>query len=608
MLEEAIRFLFSHPRLAEEPRIAMFAGALLEASSSLTDWRCFATDATAKDDALRNVGPSTAGGGSGAGGEGASSATVTAAGGGGGGGGSPSGKLCSSLLRLISLALTVTKAAARASDGCRPCPSISFDLWNTCSSAVQLFGLPQRMQATRGITALLLSPACCGIRRNLCTLTLEGSPHQTAFSEAAVASLLMFLQSCCNNLPPRLAVDVLMAAPALALVEEEAGRLPQAPASTATVGCSLRLEEDTDNFNGLAATTANYILTLMTSLGCVVFGVPFLDVRQSADTVDRHMLWLSMASDPDGCREGCNLRDGEPFFSAAFQGEAAPELAEESVAVLSRILLSPMWDRVVGYDSTSSESTGDWLARIASSLCYFASILELHPAIRQSSHMGRSTPGGGSAAAAPAPPSSCDGVALAADVPAPLLSGSDHDVGVTSSSQWQDARCCTVEALRLISTHDSQDALVRVLGVALSGMREVLSGIVSQAATSVTGDSLGGIADVAVAVADHNCSGGSLGMRDWECVQSELLLGLPEELWGVRPCCNTACVRLEGPCEMEVKTRACGGGCGARYCCAACQEQAWRGGHRRNCVAMKEMRERFERANNGSLIPVSVDQ
>ena len=55
-----------------------------------------------------------------------------------------------------------------------------------------------------------------------------------------------------------------------------------------------------------------------------------------------------------------------------------------------------------------------------------------------------------------------------------------------------------------------------------------------------------------------------MGSCDWECVQCELLLGLPEELWGVRPCCNTACMRLEGPCEMEVKTLACGGGCGAR--------------------------------------------
>ena len=77
--------------------------------------------------------------------------------------------------------------------------------------------------------------------------------------------------------------------------------------------------------------------------------------------------------------------------------------------------------------------------------------------------------------------------------------------------------------------------------------------------------------------------------RDWELIQSELMLDLPEDMWGVRTCCNPSCNRLEGPCEIEVKTMACGGGCGARYCCKVCQEQAWRAGHRRNCKQMKEM-------------------
>ncbi len=72
------------------------------------------------------------------------------------------------------------------------------------------------------------------------------------------------------------------------------------------------------------------------------------------------------------------------------------------------------------------------------------------------------------------------------------------------------------------------------------------------------------------------------------------MLDLPEEMWGVRPCCNPACTQLGGPCELTVKTLACGGGCGVRYCCWACQEQAWRGGHRRNCGAMREMRERHQ--------------
>ena len=38
-------------------------------------------------------------------------------------------------------------------------------------------------------------------------------------------ALLILLQSCSDSLPPRLAVDVFMAGPALSLVEQEAGRL-----------------------------------------------------------------------------------------------------------------------------------------------------------------------------------------------------------------------------------------------------------------------------------------------------------------------------------------------------------------------------------------------
>ena len=84
------------------------------------------------------------------------------------------------------------------------------------------------------------------------------------------------------------------------------------------------------------------------------------------------------------------------------------------------------------------------------------------------------------------------------------------------------------------------------------------------------------------------------GMYEWEMVQAGLLLGLSEDTWGVRPCSNFECTRLEGPYEMTVKTLACEGGCGARYCCQQCQEQAWRGGHRQNCVVMREMRVTFE--------------
>ena len=384
-----------------------------------------------------------------------------------------------------------------------------------------------------------------------------------------------------------------MAAPALSLVEGEAGRLPQAPpCGAAAEGISYT---DTANFDGVAAATASYISSLMISLSCSVFNAPQLDTQQRSIMLDPQelMMWLGMEMDPDG---GYSLHDDEPRISAAFQRGAAPaaatpELAEESVPALSFILSSPTWDSVLGYSSASAATTNDWLLHIASGLCCAASILELHPAVRQYNHMGSSsTPNDGSVNATmsahlavqhshmvSSTTSGDDGTLCTASLPV-------ASPAPPSMSSWQEVRHSIAEALRLLSTAHSTAAVVRALCVALGQIRAVLSGIVSQAA-AVGGDSLG----AAVPVAGHNCS---LGMRDWECVQCELLLGLPEELWGVRPCCNTACVRLEGPCEMEVKTRACGGGCGARYCCAACQEQAWRGGHRRNCAAMREMREK----------------
>ena len=77
---------------------------------------------------------------------------------------------------------------------------------------------------------------------------------------------------------------------------------------------------------------------------------------------------------------------------------------------------------------------------------------------------------------------------------------------------------------------------------------------------------------------------------DWESVQSELLLaGLQggsdwgEALW----CFNPACANLEGPSELALKTYACGGGCGVRYCSRECQEEGWRRSHCRGCTAGK---------------------
>ena len=76
---------------------------------------------------------------------------------------------------------------------------------------------------------------------------------------------------------------------------------------------------------------------------------------------------------------------------------------------------------------------------------------------------------------------------------------------------------------------------------------------------------------------------------DWESVQSELLLaGLQggsdwgEALW----CFNPACDNLEGPSELALKTYACGGGCGVRYCSRGCQEEDWRRSHCKSCVLL----------------------
>jgi hypothetical protein len=79
--------------------------------------------------------------------------------------------------------------------------------------------------------------------------------------------------------------------------------------------------------------------------------------------------------------------------------------------------------------------------------------------------------------------------------------------------------------------------------------------------------------------------------KPWELIKAELLLGEEEDVWGVSSCCNLACARLEGPCELEAKTLSCGGSCGARYCSRDCQVQAWRAGHTSICASMKKIKE-----------------
>ncbi|PNH03920.1 hypothetical protein TSOC_009954 [Tetrabaena socialis] len=49
-------------------------------------------------------------------------------------------------------------------------------------------------------------------------------------------------------------------------------------------------------------------------------------------------------------------------------------------------------------------------------------------------------------------------------------------------------------------------------------------------------------------------------------------------------CSNPLCANLAGDSEADLPLRACGG-CGrARYCCAGCQREHWRAGHRAECT------------------------
>ena len=108
------------------------------------------------------------------------------------------------------------------------------------------------------------------------------------------------------------------------------------------------------------------------------------------------------------------------------------------------------------------------------------------------------------------------------------------------------------------------------------------------------------------AAAASSCNHGldPASYADWEVLQSELpelpsssqSEGLPaasssgrswgEALW----CFNPACTNLEGPSELALKTLACGGGCGVRYCSPMCQAQGWRDGHRLSCGRLRDRR------------------
>ena len=98
---------------------------------------------------------------------------------------------------------------------------------------------------------------------------------------------------------------------------------------------------------------------------------------------------------------------------------------------------------------------------------------------------------------------------------------------------------------------------------------------------------------------------------DWEVFQAELLSASSapdrspaassgccwgEGLW----CFNPACTNLEGPSELALKTHACGGGCGVRYCSRECQAQGWRDGHRLSCGQLRDRRMACARQQSGS--------
>jgi hypothetical protein len=70
----------------------------------------------------------------------------------------------------------------------------------------------------------------------------------------------------------------------------------------------------------------------------------------------------------------------------------------------------------------------------------------------------------------------------------------------------------------------------------------------------------------------------------WEVLRAELMAGLPHEGWR-EPlwCCNPGCTNLSGASELQLKTYACGGKCGWRYCSKECQEDGWRQGHKHSC-------------------------
>ena len=92
-------------------------------------------------------------------------------------------------------------------------------------------------------------------------------------------------------------------------------------------------------------------------------------------------------------------------------------------------------------------------------------------------------------------------------------------------------------------------------------------------------------------------------MENWEVLQAKMMheaeaavltASVPSQAssWAVEVlwCCNPRCTNLSEPSELQLKTFACGGGCGFRYCSVQCQEQGWRAGHKDSCARCASVR------------------
>ena len=93
----------------------------------------------------------------------------------------------------------------------------------------------------------------------------------------------------------------------------------------------------------------------------------------------------------------------------------------------------------------------------------------------------------------------------------------------------------------------------------------------------------------------------SYDRNKWADLTVELLdRGLEASGWGAGLWCfNTSCRNLSGPSELQLKTFACGGGCGVRCCSRECQVQGWRDGHKLICGRLSGHKREMNGAGNG---------